>query len=291
MTSPLIDDAELAGLLSDPALRLADTRWYLDEPDRGRAGYDAAHLPGAVFIDLDRDLTAPQGPGRHPLRARADFAAAMGRFGFGDEHRIVVYDDRSGIIAARLWWMLRDLGHETVQVLDGGIVAWMAAGRPVTDTSHPIIPATLTVRPAATRQIDPETLARRLGTVTVLDARAPERYRGEVEPIDPVAGHIPTARNAPAVDNLGPDGRLLPAAQLAARYRRLGGDRDVVASCGSGVFACHDILAMTVAGLPEPILYPGSWSDWSSAGMEAAVGPEPGSREFRVPSSEATGDG
>ena len=111
----------------------------------------------------------------------------------------------------------------------------------------------------------------------MLDARAPERYRGEVEPIDPVAGHIPTARNAPAVDNLGPDGRLLPAAQLAARYRRLGGDRDVVASCGSGVFACHDILAMTVAGLPEPILYPGSWSDWSSAGMEAAVGPEPGS--------------
>lgn len=277
MTPPLITAAELAAMRGRPKLRLADTRWYLDEPERGRAGYEAEHIPGAVFVDLDRDLTAPVGPGRHPLRDRHEFAAAMGRFGFGDEDHIVVYDDRGGIIAARLWWMLRDIGHESVQVLDGGIAAWIAAGCPVTGDPTPIAPTTLTVRPARTRQIDREGLIDVLGTVTVLDARAPERYRGEVEPIDPVAGHIPTAVNAPAVDNLGADGRLLPAAQLAARYRTLSGGRDVVASCGSGVFACHDILAMTVAGLPEPILYPGSWSDWSTAGMPAATGPEPGS--------------
>jgi len=284
VTSPLIGVAELNATLSDPVLRLADIRWYLDEPERGRVGYDAGHIPGALFVDLDRDLSAPSGPGRHPLRDRFEFAAAMGRFGFGDAHRIVVYDDRGGIIATRLWWMLRDIGHDAVRVLDGGINAWTAAGHPVTSAPTPIVPATLTVRPTRTRQIDRETLARRLGTVTVLDARAPERYRGEVEPIDPVAGHIPTALNAPAVDNLGADGRLLPPAELAKRYRGLSGDREVVASCGSGVFACHDILAMTVAGLPEPILYPGSWSDWSTAGMPAAVGPEPGSWRMEVES-------
>jgi thiosulfate/3-mercaptopyruvate sulfurtransferase len=284
VTSPLIGVAELNATLSDPVLRLADIRWYLDEPDRGRAGYDAGHIAGAVFVDLDRDLTAPRGPGRHPLRDRVEFAAAMGRVGFGDAHRIVVYDDRGGIIAARLWWMLRDIGHDAVRVLDGGINAWTAAGHSAITAPTPIAPATLTVRPARTRQIDRETLADRLGTVTVLDARAPERYRGEVEPIDPVAGHIPTALNAPAVDNLGADGRLLPPAELAKRYRGLSRDRDVVASCGSGVFACHDILAMTVAGLPEPILYPGSWSDWSTAGMPAAVGEEPGTWRMEVES-------
>lgn len=276
MTGPLITVTELVALLDDPLLRLADIRWYLDEPDRGRADFVSGHIPGAVFVDLERDLTAPRGPGRHPLRDRHEFAAALGTMGFGDDHVIVVYDDRGGIIASRLWWMLRDLGHAAVRVLDGGIQAWLAAGHAVTTQPTHRDRATLTVRPPLTRQIDRDTLAQRLGTVTVLDARAGDRYRGEVEPIDPVAGHIPTALSAPAVDNLGPDARLRPLPELAERYRRLTGDDEVVVSCGSGVFACHHVLAMTAAGLPEPILYPGSWSDWSRSGMPVATGDAPG---------------
>ena len=276
MTGPLIGVDELAAVLTDPALRLADIRWYLEEPGRGRALYEAGHLPGAVFIDLDKELTAHKGPGRHPLRDRDDFAAAMGRLGFGDEHHIVLYDDRGGAVASRLWWMLRDIGHP-VRVLDGGFPAWVEAGHPITPEVPTIAPATMTVRPSNTRRIDRDALLQRLGTVTVLDARALERYRGEAEPIDPVAGHIPTAVSAPAVDNLDATGRMLPAAVLAERYARIIGDGDVVVSCGSGVFACHHVLAMEVAGLPEPMLYPGSWSDWSSAGFPVAVGENPGS--------------
>ena len=276
ISSPLIDADALAAISADPALRLADTRWYLGEPDRGQRGFDEGHIPGAVFAELDRDLTAPDGPGRHPLPERAEFATTMGRLGFGDDHTIVVYDDRSGVIAARLWWMLRDVGHGAVRVLDGGLDAWKAAGHPVTTAPTVITRATLTVRPGPTRQIAREELLARLGAVTVLDARAPDRYRGEIEPVDPVAGHIPTARNAPTTDNLDPAGKFLPAAALAKRYLGLAAHGDVVASCGSGVFACHDILAMTIAGLPEPMLYPGSWSDWSSSGMPIAVGSEPG---------------
>lgn len=279
MSSPLIDADALAAISGDPALRLADTRWYLGEPDRGRRGFDEGHIPGAVFVELDHDLTAPAGPGRHPLPDRATFAATMGRLGFGDDHTIVVYDDRSGVIAARLWWMLRDVGHGAVRVLDGGLEAWTAAGHSLTTATVEITPATFTVRPGPTRQIDREELLERLGTVTVLDARAPDRYRGEVEPVDPVAGHIPTALSAPTTDNLDAAGRFLPATALARHYRALAPQGEVVASCGSGVFACHDILAMTIAGLPEPMLYPGSWSDWSSSGMPVAVGDEPGALE------------
>ena len=275
-THPLIDAAVLTGIIDDPAVRIADTRWYLGEPERGQRGYDKGHLPGAVFVELDRDLTAASGPGRHPLADRAAFAATMGRLGVGDAHRIVVYDDRSGVIAARLWWMLRDLGHEAVQVLDGGLAAWTAAGYQLTMDRPQITPAVMTVRPTLTRQIDRDALRHRLGTVTVLDARAPDRYRGEVEPIDPVAGHIPTALSAPTTDNLDDSGYFRSAAALVDHYLRLAPQGEVVASCGSGVFACHDILAMRVAGLPEPILYPGSWSDWSSSGLPAAVGNEPG---------------
>jgi thiosulfate/3-mercaptopyruvate sulfurtransferase len=275
-SSPLIEPAALAAILDDPGTRVADTRWYLGEPDRGRHGYDAGHIRGAVFVDLDRDLSAQSGPGRHPLPDRAAFAETVGSLGFGDDHTIAVYDDRGGVIAARLWWMLRDIGHVSVRVLDGGIDAWVAAGYPVTTAAPTIVATSHSVRPGPTRQIDRDSLLRRLGTVTVLDARAPDRYRGEVEPVDPVAGHIPTARNAPATDNLGPTGRFRPARDLAEHYRAVIGDGEVVVSCGSGVVACHDLLAMTVAGLPEPILYPGSWSDWSSSGMPVAVGEEPG---------------
>jgi len=276
MTSPLIAAAALAAIADDPTTRLADVRWYLDKPGRGHQAYHEGHLPGAVFVDLDRHLCAPEGPGRHPLPERSIFAATMGRLGFGDDHFIVVYDDTGGTIAARLWWMLRDVGHEAVRVLDGGIDAWSAAGHPLNTDAPDMTPRILTVRPGLTRQIDRETLAGRLGTIALLDARDPARYRGEVEPIDPVAGHIPTARSAPTAANLDAAGRLRTPDDLAEHFRALAPAGEVVVYCGSGVTACHDVLAMTVAGLPEPTLYPGSWSNWSSAGMPAATGDEPG---------------
>lgn len=274
---PLISAGELAGRLDDPALRLADVRWYAGEPGRNRAEYDAGHLPGAVYLDIDTDLTWPTGPGRHPLPEPAAFASLMGSRGLGDHHSIVAYDDAGGVYAARLWWMLRWIGHPGARLLDGGLAAWVAAGLPL-DTVEPTLPTTvMTVRPGPTRQIDREGLCARLGTVTLLDARAPDRYTGEQHPVDPIGGHIPTARNAPTAENLGTDGRFLPPEELARRYRALGvGERDTVASCGSGVTACHDIAAMVLAGLPEPILYPGSWSDWCTSGLPYATGSEPG---------------
>jgi thiosulfate/3-mercaptopyruvate sulfurtransferase len=270
----LIAPEALLARIDDSALRIADVRWWLSDPDKGRRDYAAAHLPGAVFIDSDADLVAPTGPGRHPLPSPATFLARMAALGFGDEHTIVAYDDAGGTIAARLWWMLDDLGHRDVHVLDGGIQGWTAAGGPLTDAvpAHPA--ARLSLRSAWTRTIDRETLVRRLGEVTLIDARAPERYRGEVEPIDPVPGHIPTARSLPTAGNLGDDGRLLPAAALRLRYEGLGAE--VVTSCGSGITACHDALAMRVAGLPDPVLYPGSYSDWSRAGLPVVAGDAPG---------------
>ena len=157
--------------------------------------------------------------------------------------------------------MLRDIGHDAVRVLDGGIQAWLAAGRRLSTETPGMTPRTLTVRPSLTRQIDRQSLAARLGTLTILDARAPERYRGEVEPIDPAAGHIPTALSAPTTDNLDATGRLRPSTELAAHFRKLVPEGEVVMYCGSGVTACHNILAMKIAGLPEATLYPGSWSD------------------------------
>jgi thiosulfate/3-mercaptopyruvate sulfurtransferase len=196
----------------------------------------------------------------------------------GDE--IVAYDDAGGTIAARLWWMLDNLGHERVALLDGGLTTWQAAGYPTTtDVPAPAEPGHLALRDAWTNVIDRGAVAAGLGRTVILDARAGPRYRGETEPIDPVAGHIPTARHAPADGNFGPDKRLRPAAELAARYQDLGAagdDGPVVTSCGSGVTACYTSLAMRVAGLPDPILYTGSYSDWSRAGMPIATGPEPG---------------
>ena len=194
----------------------------------------------------------------------------------------MAYDDVGGWVAARLWWMLDVLGHQRVVVLDGGIQAWMAAGLPLT-TDVPAFAATdLRLAGAWDRTIDRDALRARLGEVTLLDARAGARYRGEVEPIDAVAGHIPTAVSAPTDGNLGADGRFLPRADLAARFRELGAgagggaERPVVTSCGSGVSACHHALAMRAAGLPDPLLYPGSYSDWTQQGLPVAVGSEPG---------------
>lgn len=260
-------------------MRVVDLRWVLGAPGRGCEAYDAGHIPGAIFLDLDTDLVAAEGPGRHPLPSPAVFRERLGSAGIGSEHEVVAYDDVGGWVAARLWWMLDDLGHERVAVLDGGYPAWVAEGFPVT-TEVPSFPAArLDLADAWTRTIDRDGVIDRLGSLVLLDARSGPRYRGETEPIDPVPGHIPTATNAPTDGNLGADGRLLCADELAARFRALGADGSsgpVVSSCGSGVSACFNNLAMRVAGLPDPILYPGSYSDWSRAGLPVAVGPEPG---------------
>jgi thiosulfate/3-mercaptopyruvate sulfurtransferase len=278
--SPLITVSELADLIHAPDVRIVDVRWYLDEPGAGRAAYEAGHLPGAIYADIDRELTGP-GPGRHPLPKPSDLARDLSALGIGNEHLVVAYDDVGGWVAARLWWMLDDLGHRRVAVLDGGYPAWVAAGLPVERTPAAWPPARLDLADRWTRIVDRDDVLAKLGTAVVLDARSGPRYRGEVEPIDPVAGHIPTARNAPTGDNVGPDGRFLDPRELRARFEALGagagsGDAEVITSCGSGVSACHNALAMRIAGLPDPLLYPGSWSDWSTAGYPAATGPEPG---------------
>lgn len=270
----LISARDLLARIDDPSVRIADVRWWLADPGRGRRDYDAGHLPGAVFVDVDSDLVGPTGPGRHPLPDPLVFAARMAALGFGDDQTIVAYDDAGGSIAARLWWMLEDLGHRDVRVLDGGIGAWVAAGGVLTADVPATAPATLKLRDAWTRVIDGDALVARLGDVALIDARAPERYRGDVEPVDPVAGHIPTAVSRPTAGNLGADGTFLAPAELRARFETLG--PDVVTSCGSGITACHNALAMRVAGLPDPLLYPGSYSDWSRAGRPVATGDEPG---------------
>jgi thiosulfate/3-mercaptopyruvate sulfurtransferase len=278
--SPLISPESLLERLGDPGLRIADVRWWLAEPGKGRRDYEAGHIPGAIFVDVDRDLVGPDGPGRHPLPDPAAFAARLGDLGFDDTSEIVAYDDAGGTIAARLWWMLDSLGHDRVRVLDGGIQAWLAAGGPVTDDVPEFPPGRLTLAPAWRATIDRAGLNARLGTLAVIDARAPERYRGDVEPIDPVAGHIPTARSLPTGGNLAPDGRLQDAATLRARFAPLG--EEVVTACGSGITACHNALAMRVAGLPDPLLYPGSYSDWSRSGMPVATGDAPGDAPARA---------
>ena len=227
-----------------------------------------------MFVDLDTDLAAPVGPGRHPLPSPAAFAARMAELGVDDDSDVVVYDDAGGIVAARLWWMLDDLGHPRVRVLDGGLVAWTTMGGPLTAEVRRYPPGRLTLRDRWTRTIDCDALAARLGSVGLIDARAPERYRGEVEPVDAVPGHIPTAISRPTSGNLAPGGRFLDPETLRTRFVHLG---DVVVStCGSGVNACHNALAMRLAGLPDPLLYPGSYSDWAGTGMPIATGDQPG---------------
>jgi thiosulfate/3-mercaptopyruvate sulfurtransferase len=278
--SPLLSPEVLAGRLADPRLRIVDVRWYLGRPGEGRAAYDAGHIPGAIFLDIDGDLAVAPGaglPGRHPLPDPMAFARRLEAAGIGDGDLVVVYDDVGGWVAARLWWMLDALGHRDVVVLDGGIAAWTAAGGTLTADVPALAPGRLALASAWSRTIDRDALRSRLGSVTVIDARGAPRYRGETEPIDPVAGHIPTAFSAPTDGNLGLDGRFKSADALLERFASFGEPgRPVVSYCGSGVSACASALAMRVAGLPDPILYPGSWSDWSTAGLPAAVGPEPG---------------
>jgi thiosulfate/3-mercaptopyruvate sulfurtransferase len=278
--SPLVSPESLHSRLGAPELRLVDVRWVMGSPGAGRAGYEAGHIAGAIFLDLDTDLAARDGPGRHPLPTPAEFRDRLEAAGISDTDEVVVYDDVGGWIAARLWWMLDNLGHERVRVLDGGLPAWVAAGLPLTTAPpEPRARGRLALRDSWSRVIDRADLINGLGTLVLLDARGGQRYRGEMEPIDPVPGHIPTARSAPADGNVGPDGRVLSPAALAERFASLGASGSpgsVVSSCGSGVTACFNNLAMRIAGLPDPLLYVGSYSDWSRAGMPIAVGSEPG---------------
>ena len=270
----LISAEALLARLGDPDLRIADVRWSLADPGKGGRDYSTGHIPGAVFVDLDTDLSSRSGSGRHPLPEPAAFLRRMESLGFDDAGDVVAYDDAGGTIAARLWWMLDNLGHGRVMVLDGGIEAWLAAGGPLSTEAPTPASGRLRVRERWTHVIDRERLVRRLGTVPLIDARALERYRGDLEPVDAVPGHIPTAISRPTAGNLGPDGRFLAPEALRARFAPLGDG--LVTSCGSGVTACHNALAMRIAGLPDPLLYPGSYSDWSGTGMPIATGDGPG---------------
>jgi thiosulfate/3-mercaptopyruvate sulfurtransferase len=272
----------LAERLGDPAVRPVDVRWYLTERSRGRDEYHQAHIPGATFLDIDDDLAAPrgEGPGRHPLPAPEAFAAAAARAGIGDETHVVAYDSTGGAYAARLWWLLRYFGHARVSLLDGGWPAWREAGYP-TETGTPSLPQmSFTPAPHPEMVVDADTVEqlRRDPRALLLDARANERFEGQIEPIDPQAGHIPGARSAPYVGNLRDDGRMKSADQLRDRYLALGADTadQVVCYCGSGVTAAHDIFALHLAGRTDALLYEGSWSDWSGdRSRPVATGPEP----------------
>ncbi len=275
---PLVRAEELVARLGEPGLRVVDARFELSDPPAGPALYAAGHVPGAVYLDLDRDLAAPPGErGRHPLPDPAALARRLGELGVGDEHEVVVYDQTGTMYAARAWWLLRYLGHERARFLDGGYAAYLAAGGPVDAATPRHRPATLTARLRPGMVAEAEELLSRLGDprLVLLDARAPERYRGEVEPLDAVAGHIPGALNRPYTASAG-EGGLLDTAALREVHRvaELPADADVVAYCGSGVSAAHLVLALEVAGRGGVRLYPGSWSEWSRRGLPAATGDE-----------------
>ncbi|MEV6838070.1 sulfurtransferase [Streptomyces sp. NPDC051133] len=278
----IITATELArDLAGERPPTLLDVRWQLSVAKAagapafdGGAEYAAGHLPGAAFVDLDRELaSAPGEHGRHPLPDLAEFGAAMRRAGVSAGRPVVVYDGGQGWAAARAWWLLRWTGHPDVRVLDGGLPSW--EGELSTEVPAPA-EGDFAPAPGA-GLLDADAAAALARTGVLLDARAGERYRGEVEPIDRVGGHIPGAVSAPTTENVGPDGRLLPAAELRDRFKALGvsGDTEVGVYCGSGVSGAHEVLALAVAGVPAA-LYVGSWSEWSSdPSRPVAVGADP----------------
>jgi thiosulfate/3-mercaptopyruvate sulfurtransferase len=277
--SNLIFVHDLHARLGDPALRLVDTRFDLADTAAGERAYERGHLPDAVYAHLDRDLSSPVGThgGRHPLPRSQTLAARLGEMGIGNEHTVVVYDAGNSMFASRLWWLLRYLGHGDVKVLDGGFAAWTEAGSPVTSEPARHEPARFVPRVDRGMAVDREHLLRNLGNPDVLlvDARAAERYRGEVEPIDPRAGHIPSAINLPFAGNLE-GGRFKSVEALRQRFDVTGDAEEVIVYCGSGVSAAHDVLAMEEAGLKDVKLYHGSWSDWCSyEDSPVATGDEP----------------
>lgn len=265
----LIAAAELADAIDGDgehrATVVCDVRFYLADHDQGRREYDDGHIPGAVFVDLHRELAGDPGAGggRHPLPPIGDFVALVGRLGIEPSTHVVAYDSAGGAIASRLWWMLRSIGHSLVSVLDGGIAAWVDAGRPLsTDVPTPT-PTEYPPVDGWTGAVDADAVAQSasLGG-TIVDARSPDRFRGDHEPIDARAGHIPGAINLFHGDNLGPDGRHRTLGELAERFA--GAGEAPIVYCGSGVTACHDLLAMSLVGINQARLYAGSWSEWSS---------------------------
>lgn len=316
MDSTLDPTALAAALAVGPAPVLLDVRWRLGGPP-GLDRYREGHLPGARFVDLDRDLAGPPGAGgpgrpggRHPLPDADAFEAAMRRAGVDDDRPVVVYDENDSMAAARAWWLLRYFGHQQVQVLDGGYQAWLAADEPIeTGPAQAPAPGTFTARSGHLPLLDAAGAARVAREGVLLDARAAERYRGEVEPVDPVAGHIPDAVSAPTTENLGPGGRFLDPEALRARFAGLGVPAVAAAAvaapaaaapaaagaaapaaaggagmtgagmtgvyCGSGVTAAHEVLALSLAGIPAA-LYVGSWSDWiTDPARPVVTGPAP----------------
>jgi thiosulfate/3-mercaptopyruvate sulfurtransferase len=280
---PLVDVDWVVEHGRDPGVRLVDIRWYLGAPGRGASAYASGHLPGAAFLDLDTELSNPhaKGPGRHPLPTAEAFATTLSRLGATADGVIVAYDDVGGSIAARLWWLMRHFGLKGGRVLDGGIQAWQARGLPLETSPFDALNAAhlrLSARDDVLTKTD--LIGALEGGAIVLDARSRERYEGRVEPVDARPGHVPGARSAPFVDNLvAPASVFLPTASLATRYASLGvtDAAPVVAYCGSGVTACHDLLALALLGRDDAKLYAGSWSDWASdTTLPAATGPESG---------------
>lgn len=268
---PLVTTEWLASELGNARLRIVDVRWYLDPARKGSDAYRAGHIPGAVFLDIDADLSAPGGRrggplGRHPWPSSEQVGEVMSGAGIGADTRVVAYDDQAGAAAARLWYVLRAYGHDDAAVLDGGITKWSVEGRPI-ETSVASPPAARFVPRARPGFVvtKSELMAAPPGTL-IVDARAAERYRGELEPIDPRAGHIPGARNVPFSENLtrDPVPVFLPPSALRERYAATGADAsEPIVYCGSGVTACHGLLALHLAGLGGK-LYAGSWSEWSA---------------------------
>lgn len=297
---PLVDAATLAAALAQPdPPTVLDVRWRLADPAAGRAEYVTGHIPGAVFVDLDTEVCGPPGPlGRHPLPDPAALQAVLRAAGVRAGHPVVVYDAEPPA-AARAWWTLRWAGHDRVALLDGGYPAWVAADGPVTtEVPRPvpgsITPGDITVRPGGLPVLDAAGAARLAADGILIDVRAAARYRGETEPIDPVAGHIPGAVNLPDTEHVGADGRFHPAERLRSRFAAIGIDVAtgvgteagtevgvaegvrVGAYCGSGVTAAHTVLALHLAGRPDAELYVGSWSDWiTDPARPVATGAEP----------------
>ena len=270
LPTPLIPPEQLVAAIAASAAPLViDCSFDLADPGAGERAFEQGHLPGAIYAHLDRDLAGVKTGrnGRHPLPARADWAATLARLGVTPARAVVLYDAQGGMYAARAWWMLLWAGHRAVSVLDGGLGGWKAAGGRLEPgaVAPPAASSPYPLGDSLVASVDAGTLQKSLGRVTLLDARAGERYRGEVEPLDKRAGHIPGARSRFFKDNLDANGRFRPADELRVTFTAFGAaPAQVVHQCGSGVTACHNLLAMEVAGLAGSALYPGSWSEWSS---------------------------
>ncbi|WP_455922699.1 sulfurtransferase [Pseudomonas putida] len=280
----LIDGPELAALVQQgPAPLLLDCRFDLAAPDSGEAAFAEGHLPGAQYLHLDRDLSGAKTGhnGRHPLPARDTLAFRLRELGLNQDQQVVVYDAQGGMFAARAWWLLRWLGHANVAVLDGGLPAWTAAGHALQSEHVRPTPGTFISRHPLVTTADHAAVLANLqgqGPLVIVDARAPDRFRGENETLDARGGHIPGARNRFFRDNLGADGHFKPAADLRAEFSALLGAHEAqqsVQQCGSGVTACHNLLALEIAGLGGARLYPGSWSEWSSDPLAPIATGEP----------------